>query len=815
MGIELRPYQRAAVDAAHVCGERDGATLLVAATGLGKTTMFSAYAAERFARTRKRVLVLAHREELVKQAAARIASQTGLDVGVEMADYRASHLLPQPVVVASVQTMGRESRLRNFDPASFGTVIIDECFVRGTMVGDVEIQDVRAGDMVPAYDERTGATRMSRVVAAWSSAPSSLVRVTSADGREWHCTPGHPFMTNRGWVPAAHLLASDMMLCTTHEHKLPRMQLSGHGVNPVREDASKNGRSYVLEGVHREAEESHCVRNDVSDEPKARKRTHESKQPHAQGGREGKNEDVTSGYGMEASEARGQRNRAYRTADATGECVGMGDGGCDTYGDCEGERISDLLQGGYREQGADGCRGGGRDVARAAVEARAGQKEGGASVWIGVEGVEVLEQTSDGTFGGVCPDGLVYNIEVEGLHTYDANGVVVHNCHHATSSTYRRIAEYFDGSVLLGVTATPDRTDKRGLGEVFRSVCFKYDIADGIADGWLVPIKQLSVFCDKLDLSRAKTSMGDLSEKDLQAAIGAEEVLHQIAGPLVKEAGERQTIVFCPGVQAARDLAGVMARYTSAPIGIVYGAMPAGERKATLDAFAAKQMRFIVNCAVLTEGYDAPDVSCVAVARPTKSRSLYTQMVGRGLRLAAGKTDCLVLDFHGNAGRHKLVCPADVLAGEPLDDKTRERVRAICEKGEEPTKAIERVKEEEIAEARRVAASKGVKAEAKYTATEVNPFSILGVRPVASDGPEMSEAQRHLLERAGIKTGNITSRDASRAIEAIIDRRKKGLCTMKQATLLARFGYSTNLTMEQASALIDRLSANGWRRVAV
>jgi len=514
MGIELRPYQRAAVDAAHVCGERDGATLLVAATGLGKTTMFSAYAAERYARTRKRVLVLAHREELVKQAAARIASQTGLVVGVEMADYRASHLLPQPVVVASVQTMGRESRLRNFDPASFGTVIIDEA-------------------------------------------------------------------------------------------------------------------------------------------------------------------------------------------------------------------------------------------------------------------------------------------------------------HHATSSTYRRIAEWFGGAVLLGVTATPDRTDKRGLGEVFRSVCFKYDIADGIADGWLVPIKQLSVFCDKLDLSRAKTSMGDLSEKDLQAAIGAEEVLHQIAGPLVKEAGARQTIVFCPGVQAAHDLAGVMARYTSAPIGIVYGAMPAGERKATLDAFAAKDMQYIVNCAVLTEGYDAPDVSCVAVARPTKSRSLYTQMVGRGLRLADNKADCLVLDFHGNAGRHKLVCPADVLAGEPLDDKTRERVRAICEKGEEPTKAIERVKEEELAEARRVAASKGVKAEAKYTATEVNPFSILGVRPSGDTGREMSEAQRRLLEKAGIKSDKLGAKDASRTIEAIIDRRKKGLCTLKQAALLARHGYSTELTMAQASALIDRLSANGWRRVAV
>jgi superfamily II DNA or RNA helicase len=512
MGIELRPYQRAAVDAAHVCGERDGSTLLVAATGLGKTTMFSAYVAERYKRTGKRVLVLAHREELVKQAAARIASQTGLDVGVEMADYRASHLLPQPIVVASVQTMGRESRLRHFEPDTFGTVVIDEC-------------------------------------------------------------------------------------------------------------------------------------------------------------------------------------------------------------------------------------------------------------------------------------------------------------HHSTSSTYRRIVEHFTGSVLLGVTATPDRTDKRGLGEVFGSVCYRYDIADGIDDGWLVPIRQLSIFCDKLDLSAAKTAMGDISEKDLQQAIGAEEVLHQIAVPLVREAGARQTIVFCPGVRAAHDLAGVMARYTSAPIGIVFGAMPPAERKATLDAFAAGSLQYVVNCAVLTEGYDAPNVSCVAVARPTKSRSLYTQMVGRGLRLAEGKKDCLVLDFHGNAGRHKLVCPADVLSGEPLDDKMREKVRAMCATGEEPVKAMERVKEEELAEARRIAATKGVKTSAKYTATEVDPFSILGVRPSNTSGPEMSEAQRHLLERAGIKTGNITSRDASRTIEAIIDRRKRGLCTMKQATLLARFGYSTALTMEQATVIIDRLSANGWRRV--
>src|SRR5690606_38168609 len=224
----------------------------------------------------------------------------------------------------------------------------------------------------------------------------------------------------------------------------------------------------------------------------------------------------------------------------------------------------------------------------------------------------------------------------------------------------REILSHFHDAKVLGLTATPDRGDGVGLGAVFDVVAYEYGIRKAIDDGYLVNIVQKSIVCADLDLSDVKTVAGDLAQGELEQRLKLDAVLHQIAGPLVREAGNRPTIVFTAGVGQAHALVDVMAGY--APVGrtvAIDGSTPAELRAERLDAFRRGDVQFLVNCAVLTEGFDAPETACVAMARPTKSRALYAQCVGRGTRLAPGKTDCLVLDFRGNAGRHRLVTPLD------------------------------------------------------------------------------------------------------------------------------------------------------------
>lgn len=402
--------------------------------------------------------------------------------------------------------------------------------------------------------------------------------------------------------------------------------------------------------------------------------------------------------------------------------------------------------------------------------------------------------------------------------------IIIDEAHHSTSKSYRQILEHFPEARVLGVTATPDRTDEVGLYNVFEHVAFTYDIEDAIRDGYLCKVKQMAVYCKDFDVSNVRTKMGDLSESDLQQVMQLETVLHQIAMPLVRETQGRQTIVFAPGVKAAHALSDVLSRYTTAQVGVVDGAMDKEQRRATLDAYAKGEIQYLVNCQVLTEGYDAPATSCVAVARPTKSRSLYTQMVGRGLRTHPGKEDCLILDFYGNAGKHKLCCPLDVLGGQGLPDDIREMALAMARNGpiglEEAVLKAHEQKAEQVRA--KLIKSRSMTAKLRsidYTTEEVSPFGMLMLDAKVSERnalePGLTDKQKAFLERSGIDAGQASKmgiRQASKAIDAIVDRRRKNLCTYKQAALLLRFGYSPDVTMVEAKRILDELAASGWRK---
>lgn len=403
--------------------------------------------------------------------------------------------------------------------------------------------------------------------------------------------------------------------------------------------------------------------------------------------------------------------------------------------------------------------------------------------------------------------------------------IVVDEAHRCISTTYQAILDHFSAANVLCITATPDRSDKKALSTVVDTVSYKIEMQDAIEDGWLCPIRVHQVDIADMDISNVRTKGGDLSDGDLEQMMASDQLLHSIAVPLIKETGDRPTLVFTPGVQSAHQLAKVLSAYTDpSRVASLDGGSNKDDRKRVIKDYMEGRIQYLVNCALFTEGFDAPTTACVAIARPTKSRSLYAQMVGRGTRIAPGKDHgCLILDFKGNAGRHKLVNPVDILGGK-LPGEVQEAVARAIERGEsldvlEALKAeADRLAHERLE--RQLAEQDRYKmlATVKYSMSEVNPFEVIkemiGHTMQYSDGfaPRATEAQLKFLERMNVPVDvRLTKASASKMIDKFLERRNQNMCTYKQAATLAKWGMSASISFPEATAIMGRAKANGWR----
>jgi len=392
--------------------------------------------------------------------------------------------------------------------------------------------------------------------------------------------------------------------------------------------------------------------------------------------------------------------------------------------------------------------------------------------------------------------------------------IVVDEAHHAAAASYSAILEHFVSARVLGVTATPDRADGKALGKLFASVAYRYEMRAAIADGWLAPVKARRVVVDGVDLADVRTRGGDLDPSQLAAVMGDVGALVGVAHPLLEMAGSRPTIVFGVDVAHARALAETLNGYRPGCARAVDGTATPEHRRETLADFRAGAFQFLTNCALFTEGFDEPSIGCVAIARPTKSRGLYTQMVGRGTRLSPGKDSCLVLDFTGTAGRHRLVGPADCLAGADLSDDVRAEIDAMLESEQLEIEQVIEAANEEVSR-RRVELAAAVVA--RYRSEEIDPF-VSALPPTATGtwATELaSEKQRDALERAGLtKLPNaLTKGEASRWLSAIRDRSQRGLATIRQVRRLKRYGVDANgMSFDEASTALERIASLGWRR---
>jgi len=413
--------------------------------------------------------------------------------------------------------------------------------------------------------------------------------------------------------------------------------------------------------------------------------------------------------------------------------------------------------------------------------------------------------------------------------------VIVDECHHSTSQSYRAILDHFADAKVLGVTATPDRADGQALGDIFETVAFRYEIRQAIREQWLVPIVARRVVVDSVDLSGVATRAGDLAQDQLAEVMETERAIRGVVDPLLELAGTRQTVVFGVDVAHARLLSQRLNDERPGCARWVSGETDETQRTQMLEEFERGEFQFLCNCQLLLEGWDCQRASCVAMVRPTKSRALFVQAVGRVLRIlglslaesiANGKRDALLLDFTGSAGRHRLVGPIDCLAGSEQgldafgDDLRAELDRLLGTQQCDLEEALARAGES--AEARRAALA--LEAVVTFHAEQIDPFigwATPNAQPQINIGwtdKPPSEAQIKSLDGYGVTVTKLppsfSAADATRLCIRLRQRIDSGLCSLRQARKLHAAGIrgTSTLPFKRAKELVTKLREAGWSR---
>lgn len=378
--------------------------------------------------------------------------------------------------------------------------------------------------------------------------------------------------------------------------------------------------------------------------------------------------------------------------------------------------------------------------------------------------------------------------------------VVIDEAHHARSATWLAAVKRFPAAKIVGLTATPDRADGKSLvGELFATCSHQYTIREAIRDGFLVPIRYTVVTLAGVNLGRVRKQGGDFSAKHLgREMLSAEAATDTVVERSAAIVGDRKTVVFAVTIEHANVLAEAfrLAGHTAIAVS---SETPTVERARAEQAFADGEVQYLVNVGCYCEGWDHPPVSAIVLARPTQSRALYTQQIGRGLRLSpeTGKRDCVIVDFAGGERRHNLIHAFDVLIpGLSVDAREALEVASEVE-----TELSEELIVSTLAEADRQVEARQREVDilaAKYpTKDQLDDLADLGV-----DG-----------DRAAKRLDRDT---ASVVIELLHARRAEGFASIKQVRRLVIAGThpidALALTHERASSGIARLADSGWRR---
>ena len=394
--------------------------------------------------------------------------------------------------------------------------------------------------------------------------------------------------------------------------------------------------------------------------------------------------------------------------------------------------------------------------------------------------------------------------------------IIIDEAHHTLADSYMKILKYFDCAKVLGVTATIDRGDKRNLSEYYETIAYEINMRRGIKEGYLVPIKAQMIPLE-LDISNVSISKGDYALGEVGNAL--EPYLNQIALEMVKYCKGRKTVVFLPLVKISQDFCELLNLHGLNAVEVNGNSK---DREKILKQFHDGEYDVLCNSMLLTEGWDCPAVDTIVVLRPTKVRSLYQQMVGRGMRLAPNKKELLLLDFLWMTERHDLCRPSALISKNEDIANRIDKMMMNNESGINLLDAEEQagkdiVQEREEALARQLAEMK--KRQRKLVdplqyAMSIAAEDLADYEPTfAWECGPVTEGQRTKLEKLGINPDEIENcGKASLLLTKLINRIDAGLSTPKQIRALEKYGFYHvgEWSFEAASKMISRIAANNW-----
>lgn len=407
-------------------------------------------------------------------------------------------------------------------------------------------------------------------------------------------------------------------------------------------------------------------------------------------------------------------------------------------------------------------------------------------------------------------------VVVGSVQTFSARGdrwpenhfdlIIVDECHHVPAVSYRKILQRFDSHAkVLGITASADRADKKNLGEYFDNVAIEVGMFDLIHQGYLsrISIKSIPL---QIDLTRVKQTAGDYDVNDLGDALSP--YLGAIAEAIKENAGFRKTLCFLPLIATSKRFVaecknvGIIAEHVDGYC---------ENRKEILRNFAQGKYDLLSNAMLVTEGFDDPSIDCVSILRPTRSRPLHQQMVGRGTRIAPGKENLLLLDFLWLHTKHNLVRPAHLIA------KTQEEAEVITKIAEEESKSggqgeldlegLATAATEKRHEALRKKLEENLKKKGKLIdameyAMREGKADLVDYEPVMKwESHPVTEPQARALKRNGIDPASVTGKGhAMRLLDVAFGKQKLILASEGQRRVMRRMGCENweNATQEEA-----------------
>ena len=636
----LRTYQESAVNAVYDhLRTRDDNPVVVCPTGAGKSLLIAQIAGDAVRRWNGRVIVLAHVQELLEQNADKFRRLcSDVKVGIYSAGLKQRDT-ESPIICAGIQSVYK----RACELDAFDLVIVDECFVAGTLVktpaGDVPIEQMQPGMFV------CHARGVDRVVATSARPATELVTLEYSDGSAITCTPNHPIFTESGWASAGSLELGSLAVGVEGMRVLWETvsavdKATGGWESPSTEGKRVDETALLLDLLLEDPQQLHAV---------------------ARGSQEGEQDDESSG--ALANRARRQR-AAYQTTTgiAAPTRQRLGGGICRSRSWLSSQIAAEEPEN-RRRKSTTADRDRARWIQPPVAETQTARLSQG-----DLPGAKRLVRISHHKPAG---GRVVFNLHVAGHPSYFANGTLVHNCHLIPpegDGMYRQFLA--DATVInphlrvIGMTATPFRL-KSGLicspEHFLNHVCYEIGIRELIRDGYLC---SLVTKAGKTKAHTETVSMrgGEFVPGELESLMNRDALVESACAEIVERTTDRKAcLIFATGVEHGRHIARVLHQKHSVECGFVSGETPPAEREELLARFRGDSsgtlfgrdpLQYLCNVNVLTTGFDAPNIDCIALLRPTMSPGLYYQMVGRGFRLHPGKNDCLVLDFGGNVLRH-------------------------------------------------------------------------------------------------------------------------------------------------------------------